>query len=519
MLARRYDIGLNIDAEEADRLEISLDLLEALCFDPELAGWNGIGFVVQAYQKRAPVRDRLADRPGAPQRPPADGAAGQGRLLGHRDQARAGRRARGLSGVHAQGAHRRLLPRLRAQAARRARRGLSAIRHPQRAHARGHLSSWPAQTSTPASTSSSACTAWASRCTRRWSGRDKLEPPVPHLRAGRHARDAARLSRAPAAGERRQHLVRQPHRRSERAGRRAGRRSGRRGAAAITPLGAPHPKIALPRDLLRRERAQFRRPRSHQRAAPGVARRGAAGERRHGRGTPRRCWRRSRGAARARCAIRPTGATSSGMSSRPTTRRSTPRSPPPRATARVWQATPPDAARRLPAARRRPAGSAAPALIGLIVREAGQVRCRTRSARCARRSTSCATTRRRCAIDFADRHASPARARSSASARGISRWRSSSARSRRRWRPAIRCWRSRPSETPLIAAQAVRLLHEAGVPAAALQLLPGDGAVGARLVADRARARRDVHRLDRGRAADRASPRRRGSIPTAGRSR
>ncbi len=53
-LARRYDIGLNIDAEEADRLELSLDLLEALCFAPELAGWNGVGFVVQAYQKRAP---------------------------------------------------------------------------------------------------------------------------------------------------------------------------------------------------------------------------------------------------------------------------------------------------------------------------------------------------------------------------------------------------------------------------------------------------------------------------------
>ena len=52
LLARRYDIALNIDAEEADRLEISLELLEALCFDPELAGWNGIGFVLQAYQKR-----------------------------------------------------------------------------------------------------------------------------------------------------------------------------------------------------------------------------------------------------------------------------------------------------------------------------------------------------------------------------------------------------------------------------------------------------------------------------------
>jgi RHH-type proline utilization regulon transcriptional repressor/proline dehydrogenase/delta 1-pyrroline-5-carboxylate dehydrogenase len=61
-MARGYDIGLNIDAEEADRLEISLDLLEALCVAPSLAGWNGIGFVVQAYQKRAPfVLDWVID--------------------------------------------------------------------------------------------------------------------------------------------------------------------------------------------------------------------------------------------------------------------------------------------------------------------------------------------------------------------------------------------------------------------------------------------------------------------------
>jgi RHH-type proline utilization regulon transcriptional repressor/proline dehydrogenase/delta 1-pyrroline-5-carboxylate dehydrogenase len=51
--ARRWDIGLNIDAEESERLDLSLDLLEALCHDPELQGWNGVGFVVQAYQKRA----------------------------------------------------------------------------------------------------------------------------------------------------------------------------------------------------------------------------------------------------------------------------------------------------------------------------------------------------------------------------------------------------------------------------------------------------------------------------------
>ncbi|RZT29580.1 trifunctional transcriptional regulator/proline dehydrogenase/L-glutamate gamma-semialdehyde dehydrogenase [Cupriavidus agavae] len=62
LMARQYDIGINIDAEEADRLEISLDLLERLCFEPELAGWNGIGFVVQGYQKRCPfVIDYLID--------------------------------------------------------------------------------------------------------------------------------------------------------------------------------------------------------------------------------------------------------------------------------------------------------------------------------------------------------------------------------------------------------------------------------------------------------------------------
>ncbi|MBB3222410.1 trifunctional transcriptional regulator/proline dehydrogenase/L-glutamate gamma-semialdehyde dehydrogenase [Pseudoduganella umbonata] len=62
LLAKGYDIGLNIDAEEADRLELSLDLMEALAYDPELAGFDGIGFVVQAYQKRCPfVIDFLAD--------------------------------------------------------------------------------------------------------------------------------------------------------------------------------------------------------------------------------------------------------------------------------------------------------------------------------------------------------------------------------------------------------------------------------------------------------------------------
>ena len=62
ILAAGYGIGMNIDAEEADRLELSLDLLEALAFAPELEGFDGIGFVAQAYQKRCPqVIDWLAD--------------------------------------------------------------------------------------------------------------------------------------------------------------------------------------------------------------------------------------------------------------------------------------------------------------------------------------------------------------------------------------------------------------------------------------------------------------------------
>lgn len=61
-IARHYNIGLNIDAEEADRLELSLDLLENLARDRDLAGWDGLGFVVQAYGKRCPfVIDFIID--------------------------------------------------------------------------------------------------------------------------------------------------------------------------------------------------------------------------------------------------------------------------------------------------------------------------------------------------------------------------------------------------------------------------------------------------------------------------
>ncbi len=55
LLAKNAGIGLNIDAEEADRLDLSLDVIEAVIRSPEFSGWSGFGVVVQAYGKRAPA--------------------------------------------------------------------------------------------------------------------------------------------------------------------------------------------------------------------------------------------------------------------------------------------------------------------------------------------------------------------------------------------------------------------------------------------------------------------------------
>jgi RHH-type proline utilization regulon transcriptional repressor/proline dehydrogenase/delta 1-pyrroline-5-carboxylate dehydrogenase len=52
-MAKARDLNFTIDAEEADRLELSLDVVHCLLADPSLAGWDGFGLAVQAYQKRA----------------------------------------------------------------------------------------------------------------------------------------------------------------------------------------------------------------------------------------------------------------------------------------------------------------------------------------------------------------------------------------------------------------------------------------------------------------------------------
>jgi RHH-type proline utilization regulon transcriptional repressor/proline dehydrogenase/delta 1-pyrroline-5-carboxylate dehydrogenase len=53
--AKRHDLNFTVDAEEADRLELSLDVTAGVLADPSLAGWDGFGLAVQAYQKRAPA--------------------------------------------------------------------------------------------------------------------------------------------------------------------------------------------------------------------------------------------------------------------------------------------------------------------------------------------------------------------------------------------------------------------------------------------------------------------------------
>jgi RHH-type transcriptional regulator, proline utilization regulon repressor / proline dehydrogenase / delta 1-pyrroline-5-carboxylate dehydrogenase len=60
--AKAHELNFTVDAEEADRLELSLDVIAAVLRDPSLSGWDGFGMAVQAYQKRAgPVIDWIAE--------------------------------------------------------------------------------------------------------------------------------------------------------------------------------------------------------------------------------------------------------------------------------------------------------------------------------------------------------------------------------------------------------------------------------------------------------------------------
>ena len=283
-LARSYDIGLNIDAEEADRLEISLDLLEALCFAPELDGWNGIGFVIQAYQKRAPfVIDYVIDLARSRHRVMVRLVKGA-----YWDSEIKRAQVDGLEGypVYTRKIYTDVAYLACARKLLGAPEAVSAVRHAQRLHAVGHLSAGrpellPRSVRVPVPARHGRA---AVRRSGRPIGAGQAEPPVPHLCAGGHARDAAGLSGAPPAGEWRQHLVREPDRRREHSGRAAGVRSGGRRLARRAAGRAAREDPAAARTLRQpagRRARQLRRPGPEQRASPGIAVGRAAGQRRH----------------------------------------------------------------------------------------------------------------------------------------------------------------------------------------------------------------------------------------------
>ncbi len=162
-LAKSHELQFTIDAEEADRLELSIEVIGAVLADPSLRGWDGFRACRAGLSETRRGGDRLGRRRGAGARQPTDGPPGQGRLLGHRNQARAGARARRLSGVHPQGDDRSLLHGLRQKTARCAAAALSAIRHPQRAHRRRRHRGGRRRRGGRQTSSSSASTAWARR--------------------------------------------------------------------------------------------------------------------------------------------------------------------------------------------------------------------------------------------------------------------------------------------------------------------------------------------------------------------
>ena len=353
--------------------------------------------------------------------------------------------------------------------------GLRAVRHPQRRHAvpgRGDRRGPPRlRVPVPAR-----------------HGRDALRPgrglagvraPLPHLRARRHARDAARLPGAPAPGERRQLLLREPDRRPDGAARAAAGGPGRdrralRRQPAPARAGAARP---LPRP------PQLRAASTSPTSMPWPRSRRHSPPRRRSAGPPRRS---SATPPRPRATPCPSAAPPTRASWWAT--RSTPRAADVdralaiASRADAWRATPPeDRAQLLERAADRLEENAA-RLIHLAVHEAGK-------------TLPNAVGEVREAVDFCRYYALRVREERPGAALGvvacISPWNFPLAIFLGQVAAALAAGNAvvaKPAEqTPLIAAEAVRLLREAGVP-------------GRRRPVP-ARPRRDRRRAPRGRPA------------------
>jgi RHH-type proline utilization regulon transcriptional repressor/proline dehydrogenase/delta 1-pyrroline-5-carboxylate dehydrogenase len=477
ILARRHDIGLNIDAEEADRLEISLDLLEALCFAPELAGWNGVGFVVQAYQKRAPfVIDFLIDL----------GRRSHRRLMvrlvkgAYWDSEIKRAQVDGLEGfpvftrkVHTDVSYlacaRRLLTAADAtfpQFATHNAITLAAI--VEMAGANFYTGQYEFQ----------CLHGMGEPLYEEVVGRDKLDRPCRiYAPVGTHETLLAYLVRrllengantsfvnriadlAVPVSE----LVADPV----------------AVAATIVPLGAPHPKIALPRAVFgetRQNSAGIDFSNEHRLASLSAALLSGVDNLWHAQpsgGSDAAPFPVRNPADRRDLVGHIAEAGPANIDTALTTAV---------AEGSIWQATPPADRAGILLRAADLLEDSGPRLMGLIVREAGK-------------TLPNALGEIREAADFLRYYATQARETLTAGAHRplgpvvcISPWNFPLAIFAGQVAAALAAGNpvlAKPAEeTPLIAAQMVRLLHAAGVPAAALHLLPGDGRVGAQLVAD-----------------------------------
>ena len=244
--ARRHGLCLTVDAEEQDRLDLTLGLFGQAFMDPaarRLAGSrHRRAGLRQARDSRAAlaaatVRAGQAPHPRAPR---------QGRLLGQRDQVGAGAGPRRLPGLHPQDPHRRVLSRLHQADAGR----------PGARCSRSSPPTTPIRSPRPASPPAAVAFELQRLHGMGEALYDELigarphQRQLPHLCAGRPPRRPRLLPRAPPARERRQHLLRQPPgRRSDpsrrdparpRAGRRArARQAGAPAAAADATSSRP----------------------------------------------------------------------------------------------------------------------------------------------------------------------------------------------------------------------------------------------------------------------------------------
>ncbi len=241
-LAKKNGIGMTVDAEEADRLELSLDIIGAVFADPSLEGWNGFGLAVQAYQKRAPfVIDWLAETARKANRRwcvrLVKGAYWDSEIKRSQEQ--------GLPGYPVYTRKPNTDVSYLACARRLFDAGANLI-YPQFATHNAHTIAAIHHFAHGRPFEFQRLHGMGTDLYAEVIGAEQHECAVPRLRAGRLARRPVAVSRAPPARKRREHLVRQPHRRRRCLDPRSRRRSRRDRARLRVEAASAHPAADQP---------------------------------------------------------------------------------------------------------------------------------------------------------------------------------------------------------------------------------------------------------------------------------